>query len=199
VLNLSTLLEDSARKYPDRDALVLGATRSTYHQVDAAANQVANLLVELGIEPGDKVAVMCPNLPYFSIVYFGILKTGAVVVPLNVLLKGREVAYHLRDSDAKALFAFEGTAELPIGAEAATGFDQADACEELFIITADPAAPSPIGDTETFAEAVMGQSATFETVATDEDDTAVILYTSGTMASPRGQSCATATCGTTRW
>ena len=114
--NLSILLEDSARSYPDRDAVVLGDTRLTYAQVDGAANQVANLLVSRGIEPGDKVALTCPNLPYFPIVYYGILKAGATVVPLNVLLKGREVAYHLDDSDAKAYFCFEGTAELPIGA-----------------------------------------------------------------------------------
>ena len=69
-----------------------------------------------GIQPGDKVALSCPNLPYFSLIYWGILKAGATVVPLNVLLKGREVAYHLGDSDAKAYFCFEGTAELPIGA-----------------------------------------------------------------------------------
>ena len=68
-----------------------------------------------GIQPGDKVALSCPNLPYFTIIYFGILKAGATVVPLNVLLKGREVAYHLADSDAKAYFCFEGTPELPIG------------------------------------------------------------------------------------
>ena len=117
MLNLSVLLEDSARKYPDRDAVVLGETRLTYQQVDAAANQVANLLVERGIQPGQKVALSCPNLPYFPIVYYGILKAGAVVVPLNVLLKGREVAYHLADSEATAYFCFEGTAELPIGTE----------------------------------------------------------------------------------
>ncbi len=87
--NLATLLDDSARRYPDRDAVVLGDTRLTYAQVDAAANQVANLLVERGIEPGDKVALSCPNLPYFTIVYYGILKAGATVVPLNVLLKAR--------------------------------------------------------------------------------------------------------------
>ena len=86
-----------------------------------AANQVANLLVERGIEPGDKVALTCPNLPYFPIVYYGILKAGAAVVPLNVLLKGREVAYHLDDSDAKAYFCFEGTAELPMAQEGHAG------------------------------------------------------------------------------
>src|SRR5262245_40565075 len=106
MLNLSSFLEDSARNYPTRDAVVLGDRRLTYAQVDAPASQVANLLVERGIEPGDKVALSCPNLPYFPVIYYGILKAGAVVVPLNVLLKGREVAYHLADSEAKAYFCF---------------------------------------------------------------------------------------------
>jgi long-chain acyl-CoA synthetase len=96
-LNLATLLEDSARRHPGRDAVVLGEGRLTYAQVDAAANQVANLLAGLGIGRGDKVALSCPNVPYFPIVYYGILKSGATVVPLNVLLKGREIAYHLND------------------------------------------------------------------------------------------------------
>ena len=81
MLNLSVFLEDSARRYPDRDAVVLGDTRLSYAQVDAAANQVANLLVDLGIQPGDKVALSCPNLPFFPIVYYGIMKVGAAVVP----------------------------------------------------------------------------------------------------------------------
>ena len=109
MLNLSVLLEDCARNHPERAAVVLGETRLTYAQVNAAANQVANLLVARGIRPGDKVALSCPNLPYFPIVYYGILKAGAVVVPLNVLLKGREIAYHLNDSEAKAYFCFQGT------------------------------------------------------------------------------------------
>src|SRR5690348_15834789 len=112
MLNLSVQLEDSARRYPDRDALVLGDTRLSYAQVNAAANQVANLLVERGIAPGDKVALSCPNLHYFPIVCYGILKAGTVVLSLNVLLKAREVAYHLGDADVKAYFCFEGTPEL---------------------------------------------------------------------------------------
>ncbi len=115
MLNLSVFLEDSARRVPDRDALVLGDMRLTYAQVNGFANQVANMLVARGIQPGDKVALSCPNLPYFPIVYYGILKAGAVVVPLNVLLKGREIAYHLKDSDAKAYFCFQGTPDLPMG------------------------------------------------------------------------------------
>ncbi len=156
--NLAGFLENSAQSYPDRTAIVFGDTRLSYPQVNGAANQVANLLVSRGIQPGDKVAISCPNLPYFSIIYYGILKAGATVVPLNVLLKGREVAYHLGDSDAKAYFAFQGTPDLPIGAEAHAGFEQADGCEHFFVVTADPTAPSPIEGTETFGQALAGQA-----------------------------------------
>ncbi|MBM2619848.1 long-chain fatty acid--CoA ligase [Actinoplanes sp. LDG1-06] len=186
MLNLSILLEDSARNYPDRAAVVLGDRRLTYAQVDAAANQVANLLVERGIQPGDKVALSCPNLPYFPVVYYGILKAGAVVVPLNVLLKGREIAYHLKDSEAKAYLCFQGTPELPMGAEGFAGFQQTDGCETFFLITADPAAPSPIEGAETLGSALASKAPTFEAVLRPETDPAVILYTSGTTGQAKG-------------
>src|ERR687898_80450 len=173
--NLSSLLEGSAASYPDRTAVVLGETRLTYAQVDAAANQVANLLVSRGIEPGDKVALSCPNLPYFPIVYYGILKAGATVVPLNVLLKGREVAYHLDDSDAKAYFCFQGTPDLPIGAEGHAGFAQTDGCEHFFVVTAAPAAEPPIEGTETLGPALKGQAPVFETRDLGFGGTVVLL------------------------
>ena len=186
MLNLSIFLEDSARKHPERDALVLGETRLTYGQVDAMANQVANLLVSRGIVPGDKVALSCPNLPWFPVVYYGILKAGGVVVPLNVLLKGREIAYHLGDSDAKAYLCFEGTADLPMATEGHAGFTQAAGCEQMFVVTADPAAASPVEGVETLGAALAGQPPVFESVPTAETDTAVILYTSGTTGQPKG-------------
>ena len=133
MLNLSVLLEDTARRHPDRDAVVLGDVRLDYQTLNAMANQVANLLVSRGIKPGDKVALSCPNLPQFPAVYYAILKTGAVVVPLNVLLKGREVAYHLEDSDAKAYVCFEGTPELPMGCGGLGRLQPGRGCETFFL------------------------------------------------------------------
>ena len=183
--NVSSLLTITASRYPGRTAIVFGAERMTYAQLDAASNQVANLLVERGIRPGDKVAISCPNTPHFTTIYFGILKAGAVVVPLNVLLKAREVAYHLKDSDATAYFAFEGSPELPMGREAWSGLRLADRAAQFFLIgsgeTVDGLRPD-----HAYAAAVAGQPEAFETVERADDDTAVILYTSGTTGQPKG-------------
>lgn len=186
MLNLSVILEDSARRYASSDAFVFMDKPLTYAQLNGAANQVANGLVSRGIKPGDKVALSCLNVPYFPIVYFGILKAGAVVVPLSVLLKRAEIEYHLKDSEAKAYFCFIGTPELPMLQEGHAGFQNVSACTQLFAIMPQPTDACPIDGVDTLASLMAGQAPTFETIHTGPNDTAVIIYTSGTTGRPKG-------------
>jgi long-chain acyl-CoA synthetase len=184
VLNLSVLLEDSARELPDREAIVHGTTRLTYAELGAAAARVANALAGRGIKPGDKVAVSCPNIPDFAVVYYGILKAGAVVVPLNILLTEREIAYHLADAEARAYFCFTGTAGLPVGRAGRAAYEDTPGCEHFVLLTVGGAPAGAEGPT--LAEFVAGQADTATSVPTAETDTAVILYTSGTTGRPKG-------------
>jgi long-chain acyl-CoA synthetase len=186
MLNLSVILEDSARRYPSEPAFTFTNTTLSFAQINAAANQVANGLRAKGIQAGDHVALSCLNLPYFPIAYFGILKTGAAVVPLSVLLKHDEIEYHLKDSEAKAYMCFVGTPELPMAQEGYAGFEMAEACEHFIVITAQATDPSPIAGMSTLGELMANQSPEFATEATSAEDTAVIIYTSGTTGRPKG-------------
>ena len=150
-LNLASMVSHHARLAPQKEAIVWNDVRLTYGQLDAMSNRVAHALVDMGIGHGDKVALSCPNLPFFPVVYYGILKAGAAVVPLNVLFKPREVAYHLKDSDAKAVFVFEGTDELPLCKCVKEAFDQVDSCEHLVVITKDPNSASPFPEHHTLS------------------------------------------------
>ena len=167
-MNLAENLTNSAAARPDAVAMKLDDVELTYQQLDCAASRIANLLRSKGIEPGDRVGIMLPNVPYFAACYYGVLRAGAVVVPMNVLLKKREVEYYLSDSGAKLLFAWFDFAE---AAEA--GAQQADT--ELILVKP--------GE---FEQLVAEYDDSFDSVDRDEDDTAVILYTSGTTGTPKG-------------
>lgn len=181
MLNLATLLEESARTFPDRLALVQDEVQLSYAELDRFANQVAHLLRGRGVKPGERVALACPNRWEFPAIYFGILKAGAVVVPLNTLLKAGEFEYYLQDSQAVAFFCFEGGQGLTLGEEAKIAFDSAQQCRD-FIIIGDSVPLS--GDR--FSQAIRQQPTDFDSASTLESDTAVILYTSGTTGRAKG-------------
>ena len=109
--NLADLLSRSAAEHPDSVAIKLDDRELSYAALDDAAAPRGRLLRAKGVQPGDRVGIMLPNVPYFPIVYYGALRAGAAVVPMNGLLKEREVAFHLSDSGAKVLLAWHEFAE----------------------------------------------------------------------------------------
>src|SRR5215207_11393136 len=95
--NLASVLVDTAQEHGDRTAIKLDDVEVSYQQVDEGSARVAGLLKSKGVGPGDRVGIMLPNVPYFALAYYGALRIGATVVPMNVLLKGREVTFYLDD------------------------------------------------------------------------------------------------------
>jgi long-chain acyl-CoA synthetase len=172
-LNLGTILMATARIHPSRRALQLGERAFTYEEIDRAARSLATALHERGIGPGSNVAVLIPNLPEFTISYFGILYAGCTVVPLNVLLTGPEVAYHLDDAQARLLIAH------PLFSEAATAGAAAAGVPVVWAGDAPGAEGTPLS-------ALLESPAADHLHPTSPDETAVILYTSGTTGKPKG-------------
>ena len=167
-MSLAHLLTDTAAQHGENTAVKLDDVELTYQALDGASQLVAGLLASQGVQPGDRVGIMLPNVPYFPAVYYGVLRAGGVVVPMNPLLKGREVQFHLEDSGAKVLFAWHDFAE-----DGGKGAEAAGA--ELVGV-----APGE------FEKLLGEQEARPDIVDRDDEDTAVILYTSGTTGTPKG-------------
>ena len=167
-MNLAQILRDAATNAPEQVAVKLDDFALNYGLLEQAAMRIAAMLEQRGVGPGDRVALMLPNVPHFVVAYYGILRTGAVVVPLNVLNKRREVEYYLRDSGAKVLFVWN---DFAVEAEpAATDVG----CECISIVPGE------------FEQALFQIDPRTELVERRPDDTAVLLYTSGTTGTPKG-------------
>jgi long-chain acyl-CoA synthetase len=167
-MNLAQNFVDVAAEKPDRAAVRLGESTASYADLDRASATVAGVLQEHGVGPGDPVGVMLPNVPQFPAVYYGVLRLGGMVVPMNPLLKSREIDYYLGDSGARVLFAWQdAVAEAQRGAESGG-------------TTVVPVTSDHLHGTEMTADPV------FPVAERADHDTAVILYTSGTTGRPKG-------------
>jgi long-chain acyl-CoA synthetase len=166
--NLAAFVTETAEKFGDRPALKLDDTVVNYDLLNEGSARVAGLLKAKGLEQGDRVGVMLPNVPYFAIVYYGVLRAGGVVVPMNVLLKGREVGFYLEDPGANILFAWGDFEEA-----ASTGAESAGA--DLVLVKS--------GE---FEQLLADTEADHDVAGVEAEDTAVILYTSGTTGTPKG-------------
>lgn len=166
--NLATLLTESAAKHPERTAIRLDDIAIPYAALDTTSKLVAGLLKARGVKPGDRVCVMLPNVPHFPFVYYGILRLGAIVVPMNVLFTAREVRHYLKDSGADLILVWEDFAPAAEEAAAETG-------AEVISIS-----PTNVG------ELIQGVEPFEDVAEVDGEDTAILLYTSGTTGLPKG-------------
>src|SRR5271155_5535706 len=166
--SISALLERAAAEYPGHAAVRMDDLVLSYAQLREAAGRMSAFLTANGIEPGDRVGLMLPNVPAFPIAFYGALAAGAVVVPMNPLLKSREVSYYLGDSGAKAVIAWHAAA-----GEAAKG-------------AADAGAQMSAAETPDLSGLLEEMSAAPGSSERGDLDDAVILYTSGTTGRPKG-------------
>lgn len=180
MLNLASVLDAAAKENPQQTAVIYDDIRFNYQQLAGFSAKVGTALAERGIVKGDRVAMMVPNTPHFPIIYYGILRTGAAVVPVNVLYQEDEILHYLKDSGAKAFFAFKMFEE-----QARKAFESAPDCEHFIVVSTPDDTSSPqVG--ENFMHTLAGAGETRDIVQTMPDDTAVILYTSGTTGAPKG-------------
>src|SRR5664279_3909871 len=171
-LSLASILAESAQRYPEREAVVIGPQRITYADLWEQTRRYAAVLAQEGVGPGDRVALLMPNVPDFPRAYYAALSLGAVVVPVHALLVAREIGFVLTDSRATMLIA--AAPLLAQGAPAA----EAAGVRLLAVMGGEDV------DRLDLRAAEVDPIATY--VSREPSDEAVMLYTSGTTGSPKG-------------
>jgi long-chain acyl-CoA synthetase len=178
--NLATMLTETAAATPDATVHTFLGVATSYRDLDEQSGRFAAGLLESGLNPGQVVGLQLPNLPQFLVAYFGALKAGMTVLPLNPLLKAPEIEYHLTDSGAAILIGFEMF--LP---------DAAKACEiagvPLYLVSfgQDPLPDGVRPFSDLLSTAALADPGG-DVRACNADDTAVLIYTSGTTGKPKG-------------
>lgn len=176
MMSLAAVLAESARRRPDHIALVEGERRITFAELWRQARSQAAALQRLGVQPGDRVALMAPNTAEFPRAYYAVLAAGAVVVPVHLLLTVDEAEHVLRDSEATLLLCHVAQAEAGAAAAARVGI-------RTVVLGPDVPVPGTHGRLEDLAAAVEP----LPTYASrDSEDPAVVFYTSGTTGVPKG-------------
>lgn len=166
--NLADWLIRHATQRPDAAAVKQGPTVLSYAALDDASARVARLLDARGVQPGDRVGVIMPNVAYFPVIYYGILRLGAVVVPTNPLLKAGEISYLWQDSGCEQAFVF------------------AKFCSEAELAAQDTGTDVIAVTPGEFDQLLAENQPATPVAPRQSDDTAVILYTSGTTGRPKG-------------
>jgi acyl-CoA synthetase (AMP-forming)/AMP-acid ligase II len=167
------ILRDTVKARPDGEALVDGGRRFTYAEMDRIVDSVAAGLIARGVAPGDRVALLLGNRAEFAFAFFGAMRAGAVAVPLNTREQKPEIAFNVQDSGAKALIFESGLA------------DRIPDATTVPTLTHRIAVGDVVAGAEPF-EALTAPAGPVSTPESDEESTAVILYTSGTTGKPKG-------------
>lgn len=173
-ISVAAILAESARRTPDRIALIVGEEETSYASLWHETRAYAGALRARGIGPGDAVAVLIPNVPDFARVYYAVLSLGAIVVPVHALLKAREIEYVLQDSGARMLVCAAPLLTEGAAGAASTGID-------LLTVMAPDDGGLPRLEAEAAVSRPIGSY-----VPCRPSDTATILYTSGTTGKPKG-------------
>jgi long-chain acyl-CoA synthetase len=176
-MNVGKVLRQTASRLPDKKAVIFGNKSFTFGELDRGADHIANFLAQRGIKKGDRVAVVFPNIPEFVVVYFGIIRLGAIGVPLDFRFMGGELASVLVDADVKALFTLKNKF---IEIES----DLGPAKKQLHTVVLFEGEHPETFQLENLLSKNTPEPADDHTI--DEADEALYLYTSGTTGKPKG-------------